>query len=295
MTDTPVPVTREDVLGRALLTAVNAGNAALAAGGITRDALKAIVDAMHEGLEAAHQLVPSPHIGVRGYAKSDTDDAVLFYEQEFYPLSNFSAFAVEIFGTVFPTSEHAYHYAKFAGVDTPGAIRAREAVVTSLSAHDAYKIAQAYKAHRNPRWDDVKEAAMREILVAKVKQNPYVAKKLAETGHRRLYEDSWRDDYWGWGPDRAGKNRLGAIWEGIRHDLNAGLLPAAESRKATPWADVDETTSWNIDQFAAAQHEGVTAFVAHWKSAVARGEPYPQEMGPGDWEEQFQAFTSMDQ
>ena len=209
-------VTRDDTLRAALLSIVNAGNAALSSGDITRQTLQALVDSAYEGLEAAHQLVPPPHIGVRGYAKSDTSDSVLFYEQEFYPLSNFSAFAVEIFGRVFPTSEHAYHYAKFAGVDTPGAARAREAVVASLSAHDAFTVAQSYTAERNPRWGDVKEAVMREILVAKVKQNPYVEKKLVETGHRRLYEDSWRDSYWGWGPDRAGENRLGAIWEDIR-------------------------------------------------------------------------------
>ena len=214
--DDTLAVTRDDTLAAALLTIIAAGNAALQAGDTTRQTLQSLVDSAYEGLEAAQHLVPPSHIGSRGYAKSDTRDSVLFYEQEFYPLSNFSAFSVEIFGMVFPTSEHAYHYAKFAGVDTRGAAHARAAIATSLSAHEAFKLAQSFKAERNPRWDDVKEAAMREILVAKVKQNPYVAKKLVETGHRRLYEDSWRDSYWGWGPDRAGENRLGAIWEDIR-------------------------------------------------------------------------------
>lgn len=53
----PVPVTREDILGRALLTAVNSGNTALAAGDATREALQAIVDAMHEVLEAMHEVL----------------------------------------------------------------------------------------------------------------------------------------------------------------------------------------------------------------------------------------------
>jgi predicted NAD-dependent protein-ADP-ribosyltransferase YbiA (DUF1768 family) len=41
---------------------------------------------------------------------------VLFYESQHYYLSNFSAFAVEWRGRVWPTSEHAYHASKFLDV-----------------------------------------------------------------------------------------------------------------------------------------------------------------------------------
>ena len=70
-----------------------------------------------------------------GFVKPDTSDAVFFYEQDFYVLSNFSAFAVEIFSRRFPTAEHAYHYAKFLGVDTAGAAAARQAIMAATSAH----------------------------------------------------------------------------------------------------------------------------------------------------------------
>ena len=39
-----------------------------------------------------------------GFVKPDTSDAVFFYEQDFYVLSNFSAFAVAIFSRRFPTA-----------------------------------------------------------------------------------------------------------------------------------------------------------------------------------------------
>jgi hypothetical protein len=34
-----------------------------------------------------------------------------------------------------------------------------------------------------------------------------------------LIENSWRDDFWGWGPNRDGKNQLGKLWMEIRSEL----------------------------------------------------------------------------
>jgi hypothetical protein len=45
--------------------------------------------------------------------KLDTDNKVFFYEQEFYVLSNFSAFTLMWRGYRFDTSEAAYHWEKF--------------------------------------------------------------------------------------------------------------------------------------------------------------------------------------
>jgi hypothetical protein len=42
--------------------------------------------------------------------KLDTDSYVFFYEQDFYVLSNFSAFCLYWRGKPFFTSEHAYHW-----------------------------------------------------------------------------------------------------------------------------------------------------------------------------------------
>lgn len=145
----------------------------------------------------------------------DTAAQVFFYEQEFYVLSNFSSFNLRYNRHTYPTSEHAYQASKFLGYrdDIHFTIR------TADSAHDAYKWAQIEQANRRPDWDDAKVEVMRDILRSKAAQHPYVTQKLLETGNRELVENSWRDDFWGWGSDRNGKNMLGKLWMEVRTEL----------------------------------------------------------------------------
>ncbi len=153
----------------------------------------------------------------------DTDERVCFYEQNFYALSNFSAFAIwwkiEGFNGRFDTSEALYHWHKF-----PDHAAIRDAIRTADSAHAAFKIAEVNSSHRRADWDAVKIDVMREVLRAKVKQHPYVRRKLLATGTRELVENSWRDDFWGWGPNRDGQNRLGKLWMEIRAELTMSSL-----------------------------------------------------------------------
>ena len=153
----------------------------------------------------------------------DTADRVCFYEQDFYVLSNFSSFNLRWKGHTFPTSEHAYHWEKFA--NHPDAMNGRGhisyQVLDAASAHEAFKLAETYKARRRPDWDLVKVGIMRDILRAKVEQHEYVRRKLLDTGNRELVENSWRDDFWGWGPNHDGQNMLGKLWMEIRAELRA--------------------------------------------------------------------------
>lgn len=147
----------------------------------------------------------------------DTPERVCFYEQDFYVLSNFSAFTLMWKGIRFDTSEAAYHWEKF-----PDFERARLEILAAPSAHEAFKIADYYKPHRRPAWDAVKVDIMRGILRAKARQHEYVHRKLLATGDRELVENSWRDDFWGWGPNRDGQNMLGKLWMEVRAELRAG-------------------------------------------------------------------------
>lgn len=146
----------------------------------------------------------------------DTDSQVFFYEQDFYVLSNFSAFNVEIFGEDFQTVEHAYHWCKFKETYPDIADKIKRA----RSAHDAFKIARFHHPGRRHDWDELKVGIMREILIAKQDQHEYVQKKLIQTGKRELIENSWRDKFWGWGENRDGQNMLGKLWMEIRAKLN---------------------------------------------------------------------------
>lgn len=154
-----------------------------------------------------------------GFIKPDTDTQVFFYEQDFYVLSNFSAFRLKWSGQDFDTSEHAYHWEKFwqegYGKGWPVALEIKAA----SSAHEAFKIAERNKHLRRHGWDGVKVDIMRRILRAKASQHEYVRRKLLATGDRELIEDSWRDDFWGWGPNRDGQNMLGKLWMQVRAEL----------------------------------------------------------------------------
>lgn len=155
-----------------------------------------------------------------GCVKPDTDTQVFFYEQDFYVLSNFSAFTLRWTGIRFDTSEAAYHWEKF-----PDEPEVREMIVAAPSAHEAFKIAESQRVFRRSDWDVVKVGIMRSILRAKVEQHEYVRRKLLATGSRELIEDSWRDDFWGWGPTRDGQNMLGKLWMEIRAELRREPKP----------------------------------------------------------------------
>jgi hypothetical protein len=146
----------------------------------------------------------------------DTDSQVLFYENDFYILSNFSAFRLMWKARDFDTSEAAYQWEKFLFYPD-----IQSGILQARSAHHAFKIAGYYKDRVRPDWDAVKVRIMKEILLAKVKQHEYVGIKLMDTGDRELIEDSWRDDFWGWGPNRDGKNMLGKLWMEIRAELRS--------------------------------------------------------------------------
>lgn len=156
--------------------------------------------------------------------KLDTNYLVFFYEQDFYVLSNFSSFRLHWQGEDFDTSEAAYHWEKF-----PDQSQVREAIKLARSAHDAYKMAEVNKLVRRPDWDQVKVGIMKEILRAKVDQHEYVRRKLLDTGDRQLIEDSWRDDFWGWGADRGGQNMLGKLWMEVRAELRQDQPTSVQS------------------------------------------------------------------
>lgn len=161
------------------------------------------------------------------HRKLDTPERVFFYEQDFYVLSNFSSFNLRWKRRTFPTSEHAYHWEKFPAEtrDANGTF-VRDAIREAASAHEAFKMAEAWKTLRRTDWDDVKVGIMRGILLAKAQQHEYVRRKLLATGSRELIEDSWRDDFWGWGANQDGQNMLGKLWMEVRaalqHDSTGG-------------------------------------------------------------------------
>lgn len=143
----------------------------------------------------------------------DTEKQIFFYENEFYVFSNFSSFMLEWKGKLYMTSEHVYHSEKFEDEEI------KEQIRNTRSAHDAMKLAQANEDKYRADWGDIELKVMKDILRAKVEQHPYVKKKLLQSGDKELIEDSWRDAFWGWGPDKDGKNHLGKLWMEVREEI----------------------------------------------------------------------------
>lgn len=143
------------------------------------------------------------------------DEVIGFYPREFYPFDNFSSFKVEWNGYLFSSVEEAYQAASFMGSDE----ELVEKIKKSHSADEAQRIAYANRDKRREDWDDVKISIMEELLRLKIKQNPYVKKKLLQTEDYMIVEDSPKDDFWGWGPNSNGQNNLGKLWMKLREEL----------------------------------------------------------------------------
>lgn len=195
--------------------------------------IKALRDAKVRAAQAGPAQAPLTDEQIDALRGLDTASRVRFYEHDFYVLSNFSAFNLHWSGLVFPTSEHAYHWAKFEANYTS----LRHELQTAPSAHEAFKLAERNKHCRRPDWDAVKVGIMLDILRAKAEQHEYVRRKLLDTGDRELVEDSWRDDFWGWGPNRDGKNMLGRLWMQVRAELRADAHNGAQAPASTRPAD----------------------------------------------------------
>lgn len=144
---------------------------------------------------------------------------VAFYEREFYCFSNFSSFQVKWRGKTWMTSEHAYQASRFMGRNKKPTVV--EKIFKARSADDAYKIAQKHKEKSFEDYRDQDLMDMESILRAKLRQNPYVRHKLAQTGNRTIVEDSPVDGFWGWGKDKKGRNELGKLWMKLRKELSA--------------------------------------------------------------------------
>ena len=149
------------------------------------------------------------------WLRGKMDEGIGFYPREFYPFDNFSSFKVEWNGYLFASVEEAYQAASFMGSDE----ELVEKIKKSHSADEAQRIAYANRDKRREDWDDVKISIMEELLRLKIEQNPYVKKKLLQTEDYMIVEDSPKDDFWGWGPNRNGQNNLGKLWMKLRKEL----------------------------------------------------------------------------
>ncbi len=142
------------------------------------------------------------------------NDIIGFYPREFYPLDNFSSFKVEWNGYMYASLEEAFQSRLF----LPDYVEISDRIKKSHSAHEAQKI--MFENIDKVKYTSTEQLMiMEELLRLKIEQNPYVRKKLLETGDYLLVEDSPKDSFWGWGPNRDGENQLGKLWMKLREEI----------------------------------------------------------------------------
>jgi N-glycosidase YbiA len=149
----------------------------------------------------------------------ETEDKIFFYTPYFYAFDNFSAHAIEIWGKLFLTSEHAYQWKKY----EKSAPDLAEKIFASRSASEVKLISDSNKDKVDPNFHKKKLAVMEEIIRAKAQQHPRVVEKLMMTQEKEIIENSPYDDFWGIGPDGNGQNHLGKLWMKLRDELRASL------------------------------------------------------------------------
>ena len=144
----------------------------------------------------------------------ETGDTVTFFNWTYDPLNNWSAHRVRIWGRIFATVEHAYHYRKFRET----APEVADEILEAPSPWAAMAIDRAHSLKRRPDWHDAKAEIMRELLRAKLAQNEDVRECLKATGAKTIVENSPWDNFWGCGADGKGENTMGKLWMELRSE-----------------------------------------------------------------------------
>lgn len=140
------------------------------------------------------------------------------FEGEHAFLSNFHAAPVKFRTFTFPTSEHAFVFAKNPKQWDPAWLKLTPGQVKR----------KGRKVKLIPQWDDLKIGIMHEIVSAKFWDDIDLSDALLATGTATLIEgNNWHDTFWGVcdgacrsGPHSpTGDNELGCILMAVRAEL----------------------------------------------------------------------------
>jgi ribA/ribD-fused uncharacterized protein len=142
-----------------------------------------------------------------------------FYHKEepYYEFTNFARYPVQLKGKTWPTSEHYYQAQKHAGTPLEEQIR------QAARPREAFHLGRSQPSR--PDWEEVKDAVMCEVVLAKFTQHPYLRKLLLSTGDALLVEHTENDPYWGDGGDGSGQNMLGQVLMRVREQLRRAGTP----------------------------------------------------------------------
>ena len=169
---------------------------------------------------------PPPLMSIQTEYPSQAQLPPVYFRGPTSVFSNFFETPIAIWGINFKSSEHAFQYKKCM-------IAGNNATATNV-----LKASTPLNAKRmgdsiatNPRWHDIKQGTMLEILKAKSRQCPRFRQELLQSGDRKLIEDT-PDSFWGRGRNGQGLNILGKLLSMLRDELAA--LPPKHHQSFTP-------------------------------------------------------------
>ena len=166
---------------------------------------------------------PTPLMTIQ--TESPLQQAPVYFRGPTSVFSNFFETHIAIWGMNFKSSEHAFQYNKCM---TVGNNATAAKVLKASTPLEAKRIGDTVSTI--PRWHDIKQGTMLEILKAKSRQCPRFHQELLQSGNRKLIEDT-PDSFWGRGPNGQGLNILGKLLTMLRDELSA--LPP-RNRSFTP-------------------------------------------------------------
>ena len=142
---------------------------------------------------------------------------IQFYStsDEYGCFSNFVRSWIGLKGRSWPTVEHYFQAQKFPGTEHEEAIRLCKSPMI------AKRMGRSRQNRLREDWERVKDAAMREAVLAKFTQHADLRAVLLGTGDAVLVEHTQNDAYWGDGGDGTGRNMLGQVLMSVREELRA--------------------------------------------------------------------------
>lgn len=171
------------------------------------------------GLQIPSSHMPQPISPIPISAqRSNERQRILFYHKEdpYYGFTNFSSHPVVYKGKRYPTSEHLFQSFKFHD-HRPGL--AEHIRTCSERPSVAFSEARRFQPEVRPDWLNINVQKMEDVLWHKFTQHADLKAELLSTGNADLIEASDKDGFWGWGPDRRGRNELGKALERLRARL----------------------------------------------------------------------------
>jgi ribA/ribD-fused uncharacterized protein len=125
-------------------------------------------------------------------------EPIRFYsnrEEPYGCFSNFSRHGFELDGAWWPTSEHYFQAAKFAGTAHADQIR------QAPSPMAAAQLGRVRSVPMRADWESVKDDVMRRAVWAKFSAHPQLQQVLFGTGDAEIIEAAPKDYYWDCGAD----------------------------------------------------------------------------------------------